>query len=280
VDHEEVARIWDGNAEAWTKLTRLGCDVCRDQVNSPAFFAMLPDVSGKTGIDIGCGEGHNTRLLAECGAQMTAIDISGKFIAYACDRETESPLGIAYRQANAVALPYPDASFDFATAFMSLMDIPENDLALSEAYRVIKPGGFLQFSITHPCFMTRRWKWVCDAAGKRVAVECGDYFAQMDGEIEEWTFGAAPPELKAVLPRFRVPRFTRTLSGWLNLVLRTGFELERFAEPHPDEQSVALNPHLADVRIVAHFFIIRCRRPGDRQGRADLPSRPVASAAD
>jgi trans-aconitate methyltransferase len=61
--HEEVGQYWDGNAEAWTLLARAGYDVYRDHVNTPAFFAMLPDVAGLTGLDIGCGEGHNTRLL-------------------------------------------------------------------------------------------------------------------------------------------------------------------------------------------------------------------------
>jgi trans-aconitate methyltransferase len=41
-----------------------GHDIYRDHLNTPAFFAMLPDVEGLAGLDIGCGEGHNTRLLA------------------------------------------------------------------------------------------------------------------------------------------------------------------------------------------------------------------------
>ena len=49
-------------------------------------------------------------------------------------------------------LPFEGASFDFAVAFMSLMDIPEMERVLAEVYRVIRPGGFLQFSIAHPCF--------------------------------------------------------------------------------------------------------------------------------
>jgi trans-aconitate methyltransferase len=64
MDHEEVGRLWNANADAWTKLSRAGYDVYRDYLNTPAFFTMLPDVDGLSGLDIGCGEGHNTRLLA------------------------------------------------------------------------------------------------------------------------------------------------------------------------------------------------------------------------
>ncbi len=52
-------------------VARAGYDVFRDHLNTPAFFALLPDVAGLSGLDIGCGEGHNTRLLARRGARVT-----------------------------------------------------------------------------------------------------------------------------------------------------------------------------------------------------------------
>lgn len=47
MDHREVGRYWDENADAWTQLARAGYDLYRDQLNTPAFFEMLPDVSGR-----------------------------------------------------------------------------------------------------------------------------------------------------------------------------------------------------------------------------------------
>lgn len=40
MDHEEVGRFWNANADSWTKLARAGCDVYRDYLNTPAFFDM------------------------------------------------------------------------------------------------------------------------------------------------------------------------------------------------------------------------------------------------
>src|SRR5215469_2844904 len=97
MNHEEVGRYWNANAPVWTKLARAGYDVYRDYLNTPAFFEMLPNVAGLVGLDIGCGEGHNTRLLAKRGARVTAIDIAENFIADARQAEIEEPLGIAYR---------------------------------------------------------------------------------------------------------------------------------------------------------------------------------------
>ena len=125
MNHEEAGRYWNGNAEVWTQLARAGRDVYRDHFNTPAFFEMLPDVAGMHGLDIGCGEGHNTRLVARRGAKVTAVDIAETFIGHARAAEKETPLGIDYRVASAVELPFEDAAFDFATGFMSFMDIME-----------------------------------------------------------------------------------------------------------------------------------------------------------
>ena len=154
MNHRDAGRLWNDSAASWTKLARAGYDTYRDHLNTPAFFQMLPNVAGLSGLDIGCGEGHNTRLLARRGAGMTAVDIAEVFIAHATQAETDQPLGIDYRVASAVELPFADATFDFATGFMSFMDIPETARVVSEAYRVLKSGGFLQFSIAHPCFLS------------------------------------------------------------------------------------------------------------------------------
>ena len=253
--------MWDKNAEAWTRLARMGCDTYRDHVNTPAFMSMLPNVTGLRGLDIGCGEGYNTRLVAQQGAKMTAIDISKSFIGYASQSEDAEPLGIDYQIANGVALPFPDERFDFAIATMSFMDIPEHERVVREAHRVLKPGGFLQFSICHPCFATPRWEWICDETGRREALVCGDYFRELNGELEQWIFSVTPPELKNELPEFRIPRFTRILSKWLNLLIDTGFVLERFEEPTADDDKLKRCPAIYDTRIIAYALIVRCRKP-------------------
>jgi len=258
----EVRAYWEKNAEAWTFLSRQGYDVSRNHVNTPAFMKLLGRVRGLHGLDIGCGEGYNTRLAARKGARMTAIDISETFLRHARKTEQRRRQGIEYLHAFAEKLPFPDASFDFGMATMSLMDMANQRRALREACRVLKPGGFFQFSISHPCFATTKWQWLRDERGEKMALAVGDYFRRLNGEIEEWIFGAAPAELRRRLPKFRIPRFTRTLSGWLNLVLNAGFQLERFAEPYPSDTTLRRHPDLADARIIAYTLIVRCRKPG------------------
>ena len=261
MDHEEVGRHWDANAEARTELVRAGYDHYRDGLNTPAFLEMLPEVENLSGLDIGCGEGHNSRLVAKRGARMVGIDISENFVRHATETERDEPPGIRYERASAVDLPFDDAGFDFTVAFMSLMDMPEVKLALAEAFRVLRPGGFLQFSIEHPCFTTPHRETLRDERGRAYAREVGDYFQERDGETQEWVFSSLPQKMREDLRPFRVPRFTRTLSEWLNLLLDTGFVLERVGEPYPDDDVVRKYPRLQSAQVVAAFLHVRARKP-------------------
>lgn len=263
MDHREVARYWNANADAWTELSRAGYDTSRDGFNTPVFLANMPDVAGRSGLDIGCGEGANTRLVAGRGAAMTAIDIAHRFVRHAHNCETAA--AIRYATASAIELPFNDATFDFAVAFMSMMDIPGNNLALREAYRVLKPGGFLQFSVLHPFIAMPHFRKVRNEKGKLFAYEVGGYFAVEEPLVEEWIFSAAPEELRRRFRPFRTPYFNHTISNWLNTIIDTGFIIERVAEPAPNEAAIQDNPDLADGRIVPWFFHIRGRKPEKTQ---------------
>lgn len=232
---------------------------------------MLPDVSSLSGLDIGCGEGYNTRIVAKRGAIMTAIDISETFLKYAQETEKQDPLGIIYQFANAVDLPFPDSQFHFIMSTMSLMDIANYEKALSEAFRVLKSKGFFQFSISHP-ISTGVWEWnrdendiVASSNGtlqpRKTGFVLKDYFKKVHGEIEEWIFGAAPKEMIEKMKKFKIPRFSHTISEWLNILIKIGFILEEFCEPHASEEILKVYPEEYDSLITPFFLIIRCRKP-------------------
>jgi ubiquinone/menaquinone biosynthesis C-methylase UbiE len=191
---------------------------------------------------------------------VTAIDFSEVFIGHARDAEKLEPLGIVYHIGSAVELPFADESFDFATSFMCFMDVPETDKVLSEAYRILRPGGFLQFSICHPCYDTPHRRLLRNEEGEAYAVEVGGYFRNREGDVTEWLFGAAPKEAKAGLPKFKTPIFTRTLSQWFNMLVDTGFTLERVGEPTASDETVKECPDMQDTQIVAYYLHIRVRK--------------------
>jgi SAM-dependent methyltransferase len=255
----EIARYWEANAETWTRLARAGYDVYRDELNTPAFLALLPPVQDLAGLDVGCGEGSNTRLLARRGAQMQGVDIAPTFIRHAQAQEALEPLNIRFRTADAMALPYPDASFDFVTAFMSLMDIADPALALREAARVIRRGGFVQFSILHPCFVPHCRKVVRDQTGKAIALEVGGYFAT-ETRLDVWHFPTLERQERDKLPPFRIPRRHYTLSEWIGFVCGAGLRVDAMVEPAANEEQAAADPVIADTQIAPLFLQVRASR--------------------
>src|SRR5258708_5598240 len=115
MNHRQAGRFWEGNAPAWTRLSRQGWDVYRDALNTPAFLKLLPDVTAKKGLDVGCGEGHNTRLFAGRGAEMFGVDIAPTFVRFAAEAEKERREGgeIHYAVGSALELPFDAGQFDF-----------------------------------------------------------------------------------------------------------------------------------------------------------------------
>jgi SAM-dependent methyltransferase len=238
-------------------MARAGFDRYRDLVNTPAFFALLPPVDGLTCLDLGCGEGHNTRLLAGQGARVVALDIAETFIAAAAGIPHQA---IRYLLGDGALLPFRAASFDAVTAFMSLMDVADPEGTLLEVARVLRPGGFVQFSVLHPIMSAPVGHWVEDEAGTRQARAIGEYFYQ--GTLTEtWTFGAGLARFRDRYEPFTITYARRTFTGWLDAVLGAGLRIEAVAEPYADELTASHHPEVADTRIVAYFLQIRACKP-------------------
>ena len=80
--------------------------------------------------------------------------------------------------------------------------------------------------------------------------------------------GLIPFGLKACLKRncektepFRVPRFHRTLSGWVYLIVEAGLVIERFGEPCVSLELAKAEPALEDTRVAPLFLHIRAIKP-------------------
>ncbi len=246
---------WEQNAPGWTELARAGYDVYRDSFNTPEFLKLLPDVRGLLGLDLGCGEGHNTRRVAELGGRVVGLDHSTAFV-----RAATALGGADYVVGDGLGLPFGDATFDFATAFMSVMDMPDIAQVLREMARVLRPGGFFQFSITHPCFSPPHRRNLKNPDGTTRAIEVGDYYAE-GLRTETWLFSAAPAEVRSQYTPFTIPSIHLTLSSWFRLIRDAGLFIEELNEPKPSAQALARWPNVQDATVVSYFLHVRLRKP-------------------
>ncbi len=261
IRESEVAAQWDRNADVWADQVRNRWDIFREHWNNPAFLEFAGDLSGKTVLDAGCGEGHNTRIFARRGARMTGVDLSAKMIEFARQEELREPLGIRYQRASFSNLAnFRAESFDAVVSTMALMDGPDFPGAMREIARVLRPGGTLAYSILHPCFATKGMGWISDDSGRAVKFTVADYF---NGEpfVEHWKFGHAPNASQ--VEDFGVPRFDRTLADYINPTVAAGLRLEEIREPRAPESACRLHPE-AFKKFRDHiplFFYVRASKP-------------------
>ena len=121
-------------------LHRVWKDIMINALNPPrgdAPFALL-DVAGGTG-DIS----FRAARAAGSGFHATVCDINPDMLAVGRERAVKNQLDgrVDFVEGNAEALAFPDRAFDAYTIAFGIRNVPRIDLALSEAYRVLKPGG-------------------------------------------------------------------------------------------------------------------------------------------
>jgi len=120
------------------------------------FSEMVPSVRLARLLDIGCGTGQSRQIYEEKTSGYVGIDLSLEALRLARRKHPEA----AWRLADACRLPFGDSVFD-AVAFSSVLHhIPDLQPALSEARRVLKPGGSVfafDPNLFHPAMALFRW---------------------------------------------------------------------------------------------------------------------------
>lgn len=120
-----------GRDRAWRRATR-------------AALALTPH---DRVLDVGAGTGVSTQEFARTGAYAVGVDLSVGMLAEGARRRPQLPL----LAGDALALPFPDATFDAVTISFALRNVADVPAALRELRRVTRPGGRLVVcEFSHP----------------------------------------------------------------------------------------------------------------------------------
>ena len=168
-----------------------------DDLVMPWVFSRLSVPSSLCALDLGCGTGSLTVLLARRGLKVTAFDHSPDMLAVARSKTDAEGLSetVTFSEGDIRSLPVPDASFDVVTCQRVLHHVPEADAVIAEVARVLKPGGifFLSDQVRDSAPLVSVLKRLWRAARRRQQLDERDEFL-LEHEVQR-----RPEELLALL---------------------------------------------------------------------------------
>ncbi|KAG2212212.1 hypothetical protein INT46_000413 [Mucor plumbeus] len=189
---------------------------------------MLPNFKNKRILDLGCGFGWHCLYAAEHGAsKIVGIDSSVKMIEVAKSK-VESPV-ISYFVQNMEDIDYAANSFDVIISSLAFHYVASFDDICVKAKKFLVDGGNFIFSVENPIF---------------TAYGTGDWYYDTNGKPLHWPVDHYFNEgiRKAIFLGEDVYKYHKTMSSYINTLLKHGFKITKVVEPLPEESKIASMP--------------------------------------
>lgn len=208
---------------------------------------MLPDFRGKRLLDLGCGFGWHCQYAIEHNATFAiGIDISQNMIEGA-KRKNASPL-IGYRCMAIEDYKFTPDSYDIVISSLTFHYLESFDDICQKVYTCLTKGGTFVFSVEHPIF---------------TAYGTQDWYYDKDGTPIHWPVDRYFTEGKrnAVFLGEQVAKYHKTLTTYVNGLIRAGFQITRLIEPEPDSALFKTIPELMDELRRPMMLLISAVKP-------------------
>jgi SAM-dependent methyltransferase len=211
----------------------------------PALRALIPDLRGRSLVDLGCGFGWVCRWAREQGAaRVLGVDVSENMLSRA--RATTSDTAITYANADMERLDLPEGCFHVAYSSLALHYIDDLPRLLAQVKQALIPGGSLVFSVEHPIFTAPgRPGWSVAADGRTIWPVDG--YLMEGPRSTDWL-------AKGVIKQHR------TIGTYLNLLIGVGFSLSHVEEWGPTDEQIASHPAWANERHRPAFLLVAAQR--------------------
>lgn len=207
---------------------------------------MLPNFKDKRVLDLGCGFGWHCRYAVENGARsVIGIDISQKMLSEA---KSKTKCGnIEYICMPIEDIDFPEESFDVVISSLALHYIKSFEDVLDRVYKCLSRGGDFVFSIEHPIFTVQGPQdWYYDDKGNILHWPVDHYFTE---GIRNAKFLGE-----------EVIKYHRTLTTYLNSLIKIGFEITGVVEPKPAENMLNTVPGMRDELRRPMMLLVSARK--------------------
>ena len=218
-------------------------------LEQPAMNRLLPNLSGKRVLDLGCGYGHNCMDFVHRGAErVVGMDISQRMLDIANTESSHER--IEYVRMSMTAISRLTEGFDLIYSSLAVHYIEDFEALCKDMYALLNQGGYLLFSQEHPLTTS-----TLDGEGHFNRDEEGKYLS--------YTFSNYCQGGKRVVNWFvdGVVKYHRTFSEILSAIIDTGLNIVAICEPIPDENTVEKIPKMAKELIKPSFLIVKAEKP-------------------
>lgn len=140
---EEIRNYWNTRAEGYTLSNREELEGESRSYWEEQLHRALDGRKYHKVLDIGCGPGFFSILLAQMGYEVTAVDYTENMLAEAGKNAERYKASIEFRKMDAQNLEFPDGAFDFVISRNVLWNLENPVRAYGEWLRVLRPGGML-----------------------------------------------------------------------------------------------------------------------------------------
>ena len=218
-----------------------------DCIETPILFSMLPDLHGKTILDIGCGMGQHAKQYSDMGAKsILAIDLSKKMLDYA--REHNRADNIFYQRMAMEDISTIRQRFDLVTSSLAFDYIEDFGGLMRDIYLLMEDDAKLVFSMSHP--IVTAWDGTCDRytrteSGERLYANVPNYCVEGLRKVN-WIVNG-------------YECYHRMLSSLINDMIAAGFNIEACQESHISDDMRKQYPDLFGGTIHRpEFIFFRC----------------------
>ncbi len=226
----EGAAIWERKAAFWADYMGPEGNALFREVIAPAQLRLLTLEPGERVLDVACGAGQFSRVMARLGARVVACDVAPTFVERARRQAAAEGLSkVEVHLADATdeqALLALGGRFDAVVCAMAIMDLPVVEPLLRAAHALLRPGGRFVFTVMHPVFFSTRACLVEEQSdvGGIVSVERSvKVTAYLDVPVEKGAGVQGEPE-----PHLY---FHRPIGRLLSACFAAGFVLDGIEEP-------------------------------------------------